>query len=150
MAFHATFTLFSGSRARWIDCKLVSKASMGAAVSSTLRELSLEEMKRNNGKLRKRLVSIPEKSSCLYSWRKSLWLYRWLHLSRTVECVLFFKVLRLLTLSLQKTHAYESNIHIPFRDQEKKRSNDIIWTLKTSQALSLLLLLSFTWFSLIN
>ena len=46
MAFHATFTLFSGSRARWIDCKLVSKASMGAAVSSTLRELSLEEMKK--------------------------------------------------------------------------------------------------------
>ena len=46
MAFHATFTLFSGSRARWIDCKLVDKASMGAAISSTLRELSSEEMKK--------------------------------------------------------------------------------------------------------
>ena len=46
MAFHAAFTLFSGSRARWIDCKLVGKASMGAAISSTLRELSLEEMKK--------------------------------------------------------------------------------------------------------
>ena len=46
MAFHATFTLFSGSRARWIDCKLVSKVSMGAAVLSTSRELSLEEMKK--------------------------------------------------------------------------------------------------------
>ena len=46
MAFHATFMLFSGSRARWIDCKLVSKVSIGAAVSSTLRELSLEEMKK--------------------------------------------------------------------------------------------------------
>ena len=46
MAFHAAFTLFSGSRARWIDCKLVSKASIGAAISSTLRELSLEEMKK--------------------------------------------------------------------------------------------------------
>ena len=46
MAFHAAFTLFSGSRARWIDCKLVSKASIGAAISSTPRELSLEEMKK--------------------------------------------------------------------------------------------------------
>ena len=55
-----------------------------------------------------------------------------------------------LTLSSLKTNAYESNIYIPLKYQEKKGSNDIIWTLKTSQALSLLQLFSFTWFSLIN
>ena len=47
-----------------------------------------------------------------------------------IRCVIFCKFLRL-SLNLEftgKKKAYESNIYIPLKYQEEKRSNDIIWT----------------------